>query len=77
MKVIIGKDVYDLSENMSRATIETAKKLLRDSIVIYATEKNGVVEMKNETYESNEKLKDAVLDYEKEGFKVHYNALLE
>ena len=39
MKVIIGESVYDLSENMSRATIETAKKLLRDSIVIYATEK--------------------------------------
>ena len=33
--------------------------------------------MKNETCESNEKLKDAVLDYEKEGFKVHDNALLE
>ena len=77
MKVIIGESVYDLSENMSRATIETAAKLLRDSIAIYAIEKNGVVEMKNETYESNEKLKDAVFDYEKEGFKVHCTTLWE
>lgn len=41
---------------------------------IYAVEKQGIAEMKNDTFENKEELKKSVADYVKYGFKVYYNS---
>ena len=40
---------------------------------IYAAEKDGTAEMKNETYSNKSELEKAVKEYEEKGFKVYYN----
>ena len=43
------------------------------SMGIYAVEKDGVCELKNERYTDIDDLKRVVSDYEGCGFKVYYN----
>lgn len=40
---------------------------------IYAVKKDGIAEMKNETFKTKEDLKKYVAEYAKNGFKVYYN----
>lgn len=40
---------------------------------IYAVEKQGIAEMKNETFENKEELNKIVDEYTKKGFKVYFN----
>ena len=40
---------------------------------IYAVEKDGICELKKDTFESGDELKQVVSDYENKGFKVFYN----
>lgn len=51
--------------------MNVAKKQV--SIGIYAVEKNGVCELKNERYTDIDELKRVVSDYAGCGFKVYYN----
>ena len=41
---------------------------------MYAVEKDGICELRKDTFESEEELKKAVAEYEAKGFKVHYNS---
>lgn len=40
---------------------------------IYAVEKDGICELRKDTFDSKEKLKKAVAEYAEKGFKVHWN----
>lgn len=40
---------------------------------IYAVEKDGICELRKDTFDSKEELKKAVAEYAAKGFKVHYN----
>lgn len=71
MKVILKNSLYEMNRKQFRAVLEVAKKAVKCGI--YAIEKDGLAEMKKETFDSMEDLRKAVADYEKKGFKVHYN----
>lgn len=71
MKVILKDSIYEMSRKQFRGVLDIAKKSVK--MGIYAVEKDGIAEMKNETFESEEDLKKSVSEYEKNGFKVHWN----
>ena len=51
--------------------LKVAKKAVKHGI--YAVEKDGMAEMKQEAYSNMEELKKSVAEYEEKGFKVYYN----
>lgn len=40
---------------------------------IYAVEKDGICELRKDTFDSKEELKKSVAEYVEKGFKVHWN----
>lgn len=72
MRVILNKTVYEMTRKQFRGVLGIAKKSVK--MGIYAVEKNGIVEMKNETFDSKEDLVKSVAEYAKNGFKVYYNS---
>lgn len=71
LKVILNENVYDMWRGQFEKVLATIKKKVSEK-TIYAVEKDGICEMKNETYETEELLKDSVKNYEKHGFYVYY-----
>lgn len=71
MRVIINNSVYGMEKTEYEQFLNVAKKQV--SMGIYAVEKDGVCELKNERYTDADKLKLAVSDYAGCGFKVYYN----
>ena len=71
MKVIINNAVYRMTREQLDGILDIAIKQVPCGI--YAVEKDGICEMKNEPYEEAEKLHEAVDGYKREGFKVYYN----
>lgn len=71
MRVIINNSVYGMNDAEYKQFMNVAKKQV--SIGIYAVEKDGVYELKNERYTDIADLKRVVSDYEGCGFKVYYN----
>lgn len=72
MKVILKDSMYEMNRKQFRGVLDIAKKAVK--MGVYAVEKDGIAEMKNETFESKEELKKAVAEYVAKGFKVHYNS---
>ncbi len=72
MKVILKDSVYEMNRKQFRCVLDIANKSVK--MGIYAVEKDGITEMKNEIFDSKEDLKKSVSEYEKNGFKVHYNS---
>ena len=70
-KVIINNSVYGMKARECKKLLEIAKKQVTHGI--YAIEKDGVCELKNETYETDNELSEAIENYKKQGFVVHYN----
>lgn len=71
MRVILENSVYEMNRKQFRAVMEVAKKSVKRGI--YAIEKDGLAEMKKDTFDSKEDLRKAVAEYESKGFKVYYN----
>lgn len=71
MKVIINNSVYGMKDAEYKQFMNVAKKQV--SMGIYAVEKDGVCELKNERYTDIADLKRVVSDYAGCGFKVYYN----
>lgn len=71
MKVILKDSVYEMNRKQFKGILGIAKKRVKTGI--YAVEKDGIAEMKNDTFADKEELRKAVAEYEKNGFKVYFN----
>ena len=71
MKVLLNNSVYEMSRKQFRGVLSVDKKAVKHGI--YAVEKDGMAQMKKETYSNKAELEKAVSEYEEKGFKVYYN----
>ena len=71
MRVLLNDHLYDMDRKQFDGVLKVAKKAVNHGI--YAVEKDGVAEMKKETYSNRAELEKAVAEYEEKGFKVYYN----
>lgn len=60
-----------MSRKQFYGVLKVAKKAVKHGI--YVVEKDGMAEMKKETYSNKAELEKAVAEYEEKGFKVYYN----
>ena len=71
MRVLLNDHLYDIDRKQFDGVLKVAKKAVNHGI--YAVEKDGVAEMKKETYSDKSELEKVVKKYEEKGFKVYYN----
>ena len=71
MRVIMDDKVYDMDRKQKKQFLNVAKNLIPKGI--YAIEKDGIAEMKNEVYDTDKELSNAIAEYVRKGFKVHFN----
>ena len=71
MRVLLNNHLYDMDRKQFDGVLKVAKKAVKHGI--YAVEKSGTAEMKNETYSNKSELEKAVKEYEEKGFKVYYS----
>lgn len=71
MKVIINETVYEMGRKECRGVLKVASGQI--PFGIYAVEKDGICELRKDTFDSKEELKKAVAEYAAKGFKVYYN----
>ena len=69
--MILNGNVYEMTRKQIDGTLAVVKKNFSNGI--YAVEKDGIVEMKNQPYKYTKNLNKAVAEYVKRGFKVYYN----
>lgn len=69
MKVILKDKIYEMNRKQFCGLLDIAKRSV--NMGIYAVQKDGVAEMKKETFENKDDLKKAVAEYVKNGFKVY------
>lgn len=69
--MILNGNVYEMTRKQIDGTLAVVKKNFPKGI--YAVEKDGIVEMKNQPYKYTKNLNKAVAEYVKRGFKVYYN----
>lgn len=72
MRVLLNDHIYDMDRKLLNGVLKVAKKAVKHGI--YAVEKDGMAEMKKETYSNKAELEKAVAKYKENGFKVYYNA---
>ena len=68
----MNDNIYGMYRKQFNGVLKVAKKAVNHGI--YAVEKDGVAEMKKETYSNKSELEKVVKEYEAKGFKVYYNA---
>lgn len=71
MRVIINQNVYGITRKQFKGLLKVAEKVAQ--MRIYAVEKDGIAEMKNDRYEDMESLEKAVSEYQSKGFVVYWN----
>ena len=71
MRVIMDDKVYDMDRKQKKQFLNVAKNLIPKGI--YAIEKDGITEMKNEVYDTDKELSNAIAEYVRKGLKVHFN----
>ena len=71
MRVNMGAKIYEMSNKQAKAILETTKKLANCNI--YGVEKDNVLIMLNEKYESKNELDKDIAKFRNKGFKVYYN----
>lgn len=71
MKVLVNNSLYEMGRKEYRGVLKVARKQIPCGI--YAVEKDGICELRKDTFDSKEKLKKAVAEYEAKGFGVHWN----
>lgn len=72
MKVIVNDSVYEMGRKEYRGILKVESQQI--TCGIYAVEKDGICELRKDTFESKEELKKAVAEYAAKEFKVHYNS---
>lgn len=72
MKVIVNESVYEMGRKVYRGVLKVASEQIPCGI--YAVEKDGICELRKDTFENKEKLNKAIAEYTEKGFKVHYNS---
>lgn len=71
MKVLVNNSLYEMASKEYKGVLKVASKQILFGI--YAVEKDGICELRKDTFDSKEKLKKAVAEYAEKGFKVHWN----
>lgn len=71
MKVIVNDNLYEMTRKQLNSVLSIAKEQI--PFGIYAVEKNGICELRKDTFDSENELKKAVLEYKNKGFKVFCN----
>ena len=71
MKVIVNNNVYEMPREQASNIKEIAQKYV--PFGIYAVEKDGTLELKNDSAKSKTQLKRMVREYKEKGFKVYWN----
>ena len=71
MKIIINDSLYEMGRKEYKGVLKIASEQIPCGI--YAVEKDGICELRKDTFESEEELKKAVAEYATKGFKVHWN----
>lgn len=72
MKILVGKSFYETNRDGLRGILQVASKQIPCGI--YAVEKDGICELRKDTFDSKEELEKAIAEYAAKGFKVHYNS---
>lgn len=72
MKVIVNESIYEMGRNEYKGVLKVASQQIPCGI--YAVEKDGICELRKDTFDSKEELKKAVEQYEGNKFKVYYNS---
>lgn len=72
MKVLVNNSLYEMGRKEYRGVLKVASQQIQCGI--YAFEKDGICELRKDTFDRKEKLKKAVAEYEAKGFEVHYNS---
>lgn len=72
MKVIVNESVYEMGRKEYKGVLKVASKQIPCGI--YAVEKDGICELRKDTFDSKEDLKKVVAEYTAKGLKVHYNS---
>lgn len=71
MKVIVNETVYEMGRKEYKGVLKIASEQIPCGI--YAVEKDGICELRNDTFDSKEELKKVVAEYAARWFKAHYN----
>lgn len=73
MLIYINGNVYEGDRQYADAILKVAKEKYKKerSNAIYGVEKNGMLEMKRETFLSSKLMQEKSAEYRKVGFKVH------
>ena len=71
MRVLLNNHLYDMDRKQLDGVLKVAKKAVKRGI--YAVEKDGMAEMKKETYSNKAGLEKSVAEYKEKGFKVYYS----
>ena len=72
MKVIVNESVYEMGRKEYRGILKVASQQIPCGI--YAVEKEGICELRKDTFDSKEELKKAVAEYAAKWFRVHCNS---
>lgn len=71
MRVIVNDNVYEMTRKQCDGVLETASKQVPSGI--YAVEKDGIVELKNDRFQNRKQLNEEIVKYHRKGFKVYWN----
>lgn len=71
MKVIVNETVYEMGTKEYKGILKVASQQIQCGI--YTVEKDGICELRKDTFDSKEELEKAIAEYAAKGFKVHYN----
>lgn len=71
MILAINGDVYDMPTETAYSILDMAKAYVPKGI--YGVEDDGYIELKNETFQSDDDLRTAIVRYRMKGFRVHCN----
>lgn len=72
MTVTVKRHTYEMGRKEFGKTIRNIRKMIPKAPTILAIEKDGHAEMRNDVYKTQKELTDAVIAWNKKGFKVQY-----
>lgn len=72
--LVVGSKAYNCTRKMAKATIELAKQNYEKQNVnaIVAVEKDGIISLQKDVYDSAEEMLDAVVTWTKGKYSVYY-----
>ncbi len=72
MIITIKGNSYEMGRKEFKGLIAKISKSIPDKPTIIALEKDGYAEMRNDVFQTQKDLTNAVTEWNKEGFKVRY-----